>query len=81
MHRRSRVFERLNSAKSLKIIPAEPEQDRLEQYTSTDPVPFQEKQHTDVEFDVLGYWMDRRLMWPQLSKLAFDTFADTIDEG
>lgn len=57
------------------MIPAETEQDQLEQYLSTDPNPFEKKQQNDAEFDVLGYWMDRRLTWSQLSKLAFDTLA------
>lgn len=68
------MFDRLASSKRLKLDNATPAQaDQFEQYLATDPIVWNDEQ--EGQFNVIQYWMDRRLNQPQLAQFALDIFA------
>lgn len=69
-------FSRVAAAKRLKLSSRPSEViDQFEAYISSDPLTYDKAAHNNQEFDVIRYWIDRQITWPELSKFALDTFA------
>ena len=69
------AFQRLSHAKRIQCNTAASEVDQLDAYLSIDRVQYDKDAYNGVEYDVLGYWMERRDAQPELAQFAFDVFA------
>jgi hypothetical protein len=69
------AFDRLSSAKRLRVEAAITPVDQLDSFLSSDAIPWDKDDHNGHEFDVVAYWMERRWTTPELAQMALDVFS------